>query len=311
MAPPYRKPKKAQRIMPAMDNRFPEPDIALVRAIVAGQFPQWSGLEIRPVCVSGWDNRTFHLGDTLLVRLPSAAHYVAQVVKEQRWLPFLAKELPLPIPRPIACGAASNLFPFPWSIYQWLPGETLSSSPDVNQLSFATSLAHFLRALQAISTTDAPHPGPHCFYRGAHLKVYDVETQQAFVALVDDVDVSAASYVWNHALGSPYDEDPVWFHGDIAPGNLLINDGELCAVIDFGCCGVGDPACDVAIAWTDFDADGRASFLNQLGCDANMRSRAMGWALWKAMMTAVTCTKKGAPDWHRSMKTIQNVLDTA
>ncbi len=294
-----------------MDIRFPEPDVSKVHAMVTRQFPELADLEIRPVDVSGWDNRTFRLGDELLVRMPSAAHYVAQVEKEQRWLPILSRSISLSIPMPVAKGMPCGEFPHPWSIYKWLPGESLSSNPDVDQKALAKSLAEFLRELQAVPTTDAPLPGPHCFYRGAHLSVYDAETQQAIAALAGIVDVDAVSTVWSKALRCPYFGEPVWFHGDIAPGNLLVTDGLLSAVIDFGCCGVGDPACDLAFAWTDLDTDARACFLSEVGSDANMTSRAMGWALWKALITAVDCVDRDAQSWQRSMKTIRNVLRVA
>ena len=279
--------------------------------MVTRQFPELADFQIRPVDVSGWDNRTFHLGDELLVRMPSAMHYVAQVEKEQRWLPILSRSISLSIPIPVAQGMPCPEFPHPWSIYKWLPGESLSSNPDVDQKALAKSLAEFLRELQAVPTTDAPFPGPHCFYRGAHLSVYDAETQQAIAALTGIVDVDAASTVWSQALSCPYFGEPVWFHGDIAPGNLLVTDGLLSAVIDFGCCGVGDPACDLAFAWTDLDTDARECFLSEVGSESNMTSRAMGWALWKALITAVDCVDRDAQTWQRSMKTISNVLRVA
>jgi aminoglycoside phosphotransferase (APT) family kinase protein len=151
----------------------------------------------------------------------------------------------------------------------------------------------------------------HCFFLGANLSVYDAETQQAIASLAGVVDVDAASTVWNVALDCPYKGAPVWFHGDIAPGNLLMTDGKLSAVIDFGCCGVGDPACDLAFAWMDLETDARECFLGEVGSDANMTSRALGWALWKALITAVDCVDRDAQSWHRSMKTIRNVLQVA
>ncbi|MFM7187048.1 MAG: aminoglycoside phosphotransferase family protein [Armatimonadota bacterium] len=294
-----------------MDTRFPEPDCDQVRAMVTKQFPEWTGLEIRPVDVSGWDNRTFHLGETLLVRMPSAIHYVAQVDKEQEWLPTLSRFISLSIPAPVAKGAPCAEFPQPWSIYRWIPGETLASNTNIDQMALARALAGFLRELQAISISGAPRPGPHCFYRGAHLDVYDAETRQALDALADSVDVDAASAVWNRALESPYQGKPVWFHGDIAPGNLLLTGGRLSAVIDFGCCGVGDPACDLAFAWTDLQPAARERFLSDVGSGDEMTSRAMGWALWKALIVAADCADRSSPSWHRSMKTIHRVLANA
>jgi aminoglycoside phosphotransferase (APT) family kinase protein len=145
----------------------------LVHRLVATQFPQWNNLPVRPVAVSGWDNRTFHLGEQMLVRLPSAAHYAAQVEKEQQWLPILAPLLPLPIPVPLAMGEPAEGYPWKWSIYRWLEGEAATSGNIADLSDFAVSLAQFLTALQRIDATGGPQSGPHSFYRGGALATYD------------------------------------------------------------------------------------------------------------------------------------------
>lgn len=258
---------------------------ALVERLVAAQFPQWVGLPITPAEPQGWDNRTFRLGAELSVRLPSAAGYTPQVEKEHCWLPHLAPRLPLPIPASLAKGAPGEGYPFPWSVRRWLPGETAQVGRIADLASFAKALAAFLTALQQVEPAGGPPPGPHSAFRGAPLATYDAETQRALVAVQDLIDAEAASRLWHAALATPSHGSPVWFHGDVAATNLLIRDGQLSAVLDFGCCGVGDPACDVVIAWTLFGGESRTAFRAALPLDEGTWARGRGWALWKALIT--------------------------
>lgn len=258
---------------------------ALVSRLVAAQFPHWADLPVQPVEPGGWDNRTFRLGEGMTVRLPSAEAYAAQVAKEQRWLPVLASRLPLPIPVPVAQGTPGAGYPWPWSVYRWLEGEDATVERISNLSEFAVALAHFLTALQHIDAADGPPPGPHNFFRGGPLEVYDAETRQALVALKGEVDTATAASVWTAALSAPWHGPPVWFHGDVAAGNLLVENGRLCAVIDLGCAGVGDPACDLAVAWTFLSGESRAAFRTALAVSPDTWARGRGWALWKALIT--------------------------
>lgn len=260
-------------------------NVALVRHLVATQFPQWANLPIRPVEPNGWDNKTFHLGDQMTVRLPSAEGYAPQVAKEHQWLPKLAPLLPLPIPVPLAQGSPAGAYPWHWSIYQWLPGEVAAVERIADLSAFATSLAEFLAALQHVDPAAGPAAGSHSFFRGAPLVVYDAETRQAISSLGNTIDAEAAQAVWETATRATWPGPPVWFHGDIAAGNLLVNAGRLSAVIDFGCCGVGDPACDMTIAWTLLAGDSREAFRATLQVDEATWARGRGWALWKALIT--------------------------
>ena len=244
-------------------------DAELVRQLIAAQFPQWSSLPVEPVAQGGSDNRTFRLGERMLVRLPSESSYAAQVEKEQRWLPTLAPLLPLPIPTPLATGTPGSGYPWPWSVYGWLDGETAACAAIADRRAFAGELGRFLTALQRIDATDGPTAGEHNCHRGGPLETYDAETRRTIEQLGARVDAAAIS-VWSAALSAPWRGAPVWLHGDVAAGNLLVRDGRLCAVIDFGCCGVGDPACDTVMAWTFFDAESRAAFLAALPHDAPM-----------------------------------------
>jgi aminoglycoside phosphotransferase (APT) family kinase protein len=210
---------------------------------------------------------------------------VRQVEKEHRWLPLLAPELPLPIPGPLAQGAPGEGYPFPWSIYRWIAGETASAERIADMTAFATELAGFLIALQRINADDGPAAGPHNFFRGGPLTVYDAETRSAIAALDSEIDVHQATKLWEAALAATWHGAPVWVHGDVAVGNLLVQAGRLSAVIDFGSSGVGDPACDTVIAWTLLDAESRAVFRQALPLDDATWMRGRGWALWKALIT--------------------------
>jgi aminoglycoside phosphotransferase (APT) family kinase protein len=257
----------------------------LVARLVAQQLPQWAHLPVAPVELDGWDNTTFRLGDELSVRLPSADGYVPQVEKEHRWLPVLAPQLPVPIPEPVAKGAPALGFPRPWSVYRWLAGEPATVERISDLASFAVELADFLAALYAVDAAGGPPAGKHSFYRGARLAVYDGDTRSAIAALEDEIDAAAATEVWEAALATAWDGAPVWLHGDVTGSNLLVVDGRLGAVIDFGCSAVGDPACDLTIAWTLFAGKSREAFRARLPLDEGTWARGRGWALWKALLT--------------------------
>jgi aminoglycoside phosphotransferase (APT) family kinase protein len=239
---------------------------------------------VTPVEVEGWDNRTYHLGEDMTVRLPTAAGYVPAVDKENDWLPRLAPELPVAVPTILGKGAPGEGYPFPWSVRGWLPGDTADRGRIDDPSQFAVSVAEFIRALQRCDAAGGPLAGEHSWYRGASLRHYDEETRRCLAALTGRVDTARAGAVWDAALSSEYRAAPVWFHGDIAAGNLLVADGKLTAVIDFGTSGVGDPACDLVIAWTMFSGDSREAFRQAVGQDEGTWARARGWALWKALL---------------------------
>jgi len=263
----------------------------LVSQLIADQFPQWAGLPVRPVEADGVDNTTFRLGQTLSVRLPSADAYVEQVDKEHRWLPVLAAQLPLPIPEPLAKGVPGNGFSRPWSVYRWIDGDPATAEGITDMPRFAADLADFLVALYQIDPAGGPGPGTHNFFRGGPVAVYDGETQDALAALQGQIDTALAAQVWRAALRASWQGPPVWFHGDAQPGNLLLRDGKLSAVIDFGTCGVGDPACDTTIAWTFLSGESSRIFTGRLPFDEATWARGRGWAIWKAMIVLVEALK--------------------
>ena len=283
-------------------------DASLVRQLVDAQFPRWSDLPVEPVEMGGWDNRTFHLGEHMTVRLPSAEGYVAQVEKEYRWLPVLAPHLPLPIPVPLAKGVPGEGYPWPWSVYRWIEGETATVGRIGDLVEFATAVAEFLVALQNVDPTGGPPPGPHNFFRGGSLEVYDAETRRALAALDGKIDTRAAREVWESALDAVWQGPPVWLHGDVAWGNLLVQKGRLSAVIDFGTSGVGDPSCDLAISWTLFGGESREAFRAVLQPDDATRARGRGWTLWKALITLARAPNPGSKDPRPPGRVIDEVL---
>jgi aminoglycoside phosphotransferase (APT) family kinase protein len=261
-----------------------EVTVQLVQRLIARQFPQWKDLSIVPVATNGWDNCTFHLGHEMVVRMPSQAIYASQIEKEHQWLPILAPRLPLLIPKPLALGKPGEGYPWHWSIYEWIEGENAASGPVGDLVECARSLGQFLTALHRMDATDGPKAGPDNFYRGGDLRIYDGETRGALSSL--NIDRKVATEIWEMALTSRWEGPPVWVHGDVSPGNLLVREGRLCAVIDFGQLAVGDPACDLAIAWTFFRGKSREVFRSILSLDENTWARARGWVLWKALITA-------------------------
>lgn len=268
-------------------------DLPLVTRLVQEQFPQWADLTIKPVESSGWDNRTFHLGESMSIRLPSQPEYASQVEKEQVWLPKLAPQLPLSIPRPIAMGKPSTEYPWHWSIYQWLEGHAATRAPITDMHLFAQDLAKFLKALQQCDTAGGPLAGPDNFHRGGNLNVYDKETRKAIVQIDDLKLAQTLTAIWEKALSSTWQNDPVWIHGDIAVGNLLINNGKLAAVIDFGQLAIGDPACDLAIYWTFLSRESRKLFRDILELDRDTWHRGRGWVLWKTLCAPISGTDCG------------------
>lgn len=283
-------------------------DVALVRRLIDSQFPQWAQLKVSPIEFGGWDNKTFHLGEQMLVRMPSAEAYAAKVEKEQKWLPKLAPLLRLQIPEPLAMGKPGEGYPWNWSVYRWIEGETAARGHIADHCHFAQSLGQFLRALQSIDAKNGPEPGAHNFYRGGSLAVYDGETRKAIAALKGKIDEGAATELWEKALRTTWQNSPVWVHGDISTGNLLVKDGQLCAVIDFGGLSIGDPACDLAIAWTMFNTASRKAFRETLQLDEDTWIRGQAWTLWKATITAAGFTNPNNTESEQCWRIIDDVL---
>jgi aminoglycoside phosphotransferase (APT) family kinase protein len=174
----------------------PEITLSLVADLVAQQFPHWAHLPIRTVKLGGWDNRTFHLGQDMSIRLPSAAAYAARVSSEQEWLPKLAPYLSCQIPTPLAMGVPSETYPWNWSIYRWIEGNNSDGLQESALPQFAVDSARFLNELYRIDASGGPVAGPDNFCRGASLDAYNAETRAALSGLKNVVDIDAVTDVW-------------------------------------------------------------------------------------------------------------------
>lgn len=284
--------------------------VSLVQELITQQFPQWADLTITPVSLQGWDNRTFHLGADMLVRMPSAAQYAQKVSIEQTWLPLLAPFLSYTISTPLAMGIPSEHYPYHWSIYRFVEGISANlvtlNDAQLEQLAIDTAL--FLKELRAIDTTGAPTPGLHNFYRGAHPGIYTQEVLDALALLHNIIDTNKAQLVWDKALASEWKDNPVWLHGDMSNGNIIIKNNRLEAVIDFGGMAVGDPACDLVIAWTLFRNTSRKLFKTHVALDKNTWNRARGWALWKALITLAKIENKTSTEAVKQHTLITELL---
>jgi aminoglycoside phosphotransferase (APT) family kinase protein len=280
-------------------------DEALVRSLLAEQHPDLLGLDLQPLA-NGWDNVLFRLGDDLVVRLPRRQLAVPLVEHEQRWLPELAPRLPLPIPAPVRTGRPGAGYPWPWSVVPWFPGASALDAPPHDLAVAAEQLGAFLRALHEPAPAAAP-PNP---YRGIPLADRDERTLVALDALAGDVEADEVRAVWSELRDAPaWDGPPVWVHGDVHPGNLVVDRGELAAVIDFGDLTAGDPACDLAVAWMLLPPEHRPPFRAAAGAadDDHLWTRARGWAL--ALGVVTLASSRDNPRYERhARRTIANVL---
>lgn len=254
-------------------------DQSLVRALLQEQHPDLADLPLLEVG-EGWDNKLFRLGDALAVRLPRRLSAVVLIEQEQRWLPVLAPRLPLAVPTPLRVGVPGCGFPWPWSIAPWFPGQTALLAPPHDAIASAAALRAFLRALHQPAPEDAPH-NP---WRGVTLAARTpllLDHLQKLDDLDNLFDRTAVLALWDRVLAvPPWSGAPVWIHGDLHPGNLVVRDGRLSAVIDFGDLTAGDPATDWSVFWMTGALWNQESALEGLSTiDDHMAMRARGWAL--------------------------------
>ncbi|MFE5095604.1 aminoglycoside phosphotransferase family protein [Streptomyces sp. NPDC056638] len=258
-----------------------EPDIdrSLVRRLIAAQFPQWIGLPVEPVVPVGTSNAMYRLGEDLVVRLPRTAGAAGDVEKEHHWLPRLAPSLPAAIPVPLGRGGPAEGYPWHWSVFRWLDGANPAVGEVLEPGPLAVDLANFVAALHRIDPADGPPS-----FRSEPLAARDTATRAAIAELHEAVDAGAALAVWEAALRASAPTGPaVWIHADLQPGNLLLANGRLSAVIDFGCMGLGDAAVDLIAAWYLLPARARGVFRTALRADDAAWARGRGWALSTAL----------------------------
>jgi len=256
-------------------------DPTLVRRLLRDQFPKWEHLQLDLVDSYGTDHDIYRLGDDLAVRLPRIDWATNQVAKESRWLPRMAPHLPLAVPLPSATGHPAHGYPFDWAIYEWLPGENAKGTiADLDQA--AVDLAGFIRALRQIDASEALERPTGA--RGSPLAKLDDQVRHSIQQLDDMIDGQAAESLWEESIDSvPWTGDEVWVHGDLLPGNLLVVEGRISAVIDFGGLDVGDPACDLQPAWNVFTGTSRRRFRTELEADDDAWQRGRGWVIYQTV----------------------------
>jgi aminoglycoside phosphotransferase (APT) family kinase protein len=255
-------------------------DARLVGRLIAAQFPQWRGHPIERVPSAGTENALYRLGDDMVVRLPRIHWAVGNGDKDFQWLPRLAPLLPVAIPVPLAKGMPAEGYPWEWGVYPWLEGENPTVDRIADPSSLTRDVVQFVEALHRVDLADGP-----ATRRGAPLEGQDESARAALVALEGMIDTDAAAAAWDEALETPaWAGPPVWIHGDLLPGNLLLEDGRLTGVIDWSLLGIGDPACDLIIAWGVLPAEARTVFRAELDIDDATWARGRGWALSIALI---------------------------
>jgi aminoglycoside phosphotransferase (APT) family kinase protein len=268
-------------------------DAALVRRLLAAQLPQWADLPVALVDSYGTDHDVYRLGEHLAARLPRVAWAAGQAATEARWLPRLAPHLPLRVPVPLARGLPGEGYPFEWSVVGWLPGSDANGTlADLDRA--ALDLAAFVTALRGVDTAGAPPRPPG--RRGGPLGEVDAQVRRSVTELGDRVDAAAVLRLWDDALAAPaWGGAEVWVHGDLLPGNLIVDGGRLSAVIDWGALAVGDPAADLQPAWVVFSGASRQRFRGALGADDASWRRGRGWSLFQAV-SALPSYRQTNPD---------------
>ncbi|WP_229891231.1 aminoglycoside phosphotransferase family protein [Streptomyces mashuensis] len=283
-------------------------DTDLVRRLVAGQFPQWAGLPVERVPSGGTVNAMYRLGDRMVVRLPLYEGGAADVELEQEWLPRLAPLLDTAVPELLGAGRPAEGYPWPWSVHGWLAGDNPQPGALSEPALLAQDLAGFVAAMRNITLPGAPPA-----HRGGPLASLDAATRAALEALralpEEGVDCDSLAAVWEDALRVPgWDGPPVWLHADLMPGNLLVADGRLASVIDFGCMGVGDPACDLFPAWNLLPPDARVVFRATLGVDDATWARGRARTLSQAVIALPYYRTTNPSMAHNARHVIQSIL---
>lgn len=278
-------------------------DVALVRRLLADQFPHLAHRKLSILNSTGTVNAICRLDDSLYVRLPRKASWSSGIVDELTWLPQLAPHLTLDIPNQYAKGEPTDWFPHTWAIYHWLEGESYETTLVRDELEAASDLANFVKEIRFIPTDGAP-----TVWRKP-LADLDEWIHKSIEACVGIINVDAAQNVWDMAVQSePWDGQAVWMHGDLLKGNLLVKEGRLSAVIDFGLACAGDPAADIIPAWALFGAEARAVYRHALAVDDATWLRARAYALYQAIMIIPYYRESNPKFVEMAVKTVREVL---
>lgn len=252
----------------------------LVRALVAAQFPAWAEEELAAVESTGTDHAIWRLGDELAVRMPRTPGAALQTARVAQWLPTLAPHLSIAVAAPVAVGEPGEGYPFAWTVNPWIEGEPAANGRTIKGRRPFLALGRFIHDLHGIDPTGGPLPGPENFWRGEPLKARNDATLAAFEQIANELSLPLMTRAWKKALAAPRYEGPgCWIHGDLAPGNVIVADNRVAAVIDWGGMAVGDPACDYALVWSLAKPGGTPVWDLATRADAATITRARGWAL--------------------------------
>jgi aminoglycoside phosphotransferase (APT) family kinase protein len=282
-----------------------------VARIVAEQVPEWRSLSLRVVPSHGTVNALFRLGDEIVLRFPlkpsRSGEFRAGLVAEQEHARRIAPHVPLLVPEPLAIGEPSDIYPGPWTAYRWIPGETASHRTVDDFDALARDLAEFVRALHAIDTGGRQWSGSG---RGGPLRPYDDDVRRALAASTHLVDTGRLERLWTRCLGAPPHADPgVWAHTDLMPGNLLVRDGRLVAVIDLEGVAVGDPAVDLMPAWNLLPPGPRETYRQALGTSRSAWVRGRAWALVQAVIALPYYTDTNPAMADTALHTLEALID--
>ena len=258
------------------------PSLDAVRSLIAANFPDYGSMPITRVAAQGAQNYMYRLGRELCIRLPRNQHIAIRLESETRWLPWISQHLPLLTPTPVAIAGPSPAFPLAWAIYRWIEGEPLSIAGHGDEVESALLLASFVKALRKLD----PSGGPESF-QDRRIADRDRALRAALPSVSHILNPRKVITTWERIRYSEQSEaKTAWTHGDLLPPNLLMQNGRLAAVIDFGCVGIGDPALDLLPAWSAFGEPGRAAFRNALEVDDSSWLRGQAIALHQAVVIA-------------------------
>lgn len=265
---------------------------------------------IRRVASAGTDNALFRVGESFVARLPRVRWVRAQPAREHRWLRHLARGLPLAIPEPVYLGQPAAGYPFEWALHSWREGRNALGTDLSEDILAAERLGEFVAALRTLDAVDGPAAGRANNGRGAPLALRSRAVAHALTQLDDLIDVPAARRCWEIDVATRvWAGTPCWVHGDLHGGNLLLVDGRIDAVIDFGTLGVGDPAVDLLPAWTLFSGDARDRFRTVAGLDDAAWARSRAWALSIALIALPYYRLTNPVIFKQSLAVISAVLD--
>ena len=283
-------------------------DVDIVRGLLAEQRSDLADLPIRPVVSTGTVNALFRIGADFVVRLPLQDHWEEGIEREWRWIPWLSRRITAArLPEPIFKGIANDAFPFSWSIYRWIEGAPYDDELVDDETDVARQLSRYVLELRALEIPAAAPEGGR-----EPLAVLDENTREAIEEAGTVIDAPRAMSVWDQALRTPpWDGMPVWIHGDLLRPNLIVRDGQLEAVIDYGYIGVGDPATDLIPAWAVFGPAGRTAYREALGPDETTWARGRGIALHQAAMIIPYYAETNPAFVELARRTIEQIIDGA